>query len=365
MAALAVWAFGPAVAGADISTGLIKDTTGGAAPIVKAKWEAKATDNGFITGTPYGVTEYYHDAKTNAGAQFNASGQYQVNAKIALCAIVTDPDGLADIDAVYADVFYPYFELGEHHVPLQDQSGDGCGLLMQEDSMNRLSKQEGIDLFCENVRTNNNNLPTFNTNYNYDEICATDGELMKETAAVYCATKEISYEDPAGDYEVWAVAQDGNGLQGELVNHFTYLDTPAFEVDFNAIDYGSVRLNTHKIISGDLTWDGSPGTNHASVRNVGNVRLAMQVWQNDMNLGKTDGNWNVQYDARVGSSASFANYWPEQTKTLADELDLSELDEMDFSIEVFKFPPTGTGDNFSGTMTLSAVKRAFASCGSE
>jgi hypothetical protein len=72
-----------------------------------------------------------------------------------------------------------------------------------------------------------------------------------------------------------------------------------------------------------------------------------------MGLGKTDGLWNVRYDARVGSGATFAVYVPEVTQVLDDPLDLSELDEMDFSIDISKFPPTHTGP-YTGTMTLTA-----------
>lgn len=340
---------GPSLAVAEtVSTGLTQDTSGGANPIVKAKWEANV--------------DKYTDDSTSAGAQFNPSGVKDQNKTIALCAVVTDPDGLADIDAVYADVFYPVnVDLGAHHVALDDQSGDGCGGLMQEDTLTRLTKEAGIELFCNQVRNNNNNLPTFNTGFDYDEICGETGELQKDTAAVYCGQKDISYEDPAGNYEVWAVAQDKNGLQDVLENHFTYLPLTAFETDFNQVLYGNVRLNTHKIISGDKTW--SPlNQGPASVRNVGNTRLKMKVWQNDMGLGKTDGNWNVRYDARVGSAASYANYWPETTTTLNDPLDLSELDEMDFSIDISKFPPTHVGTSYTGTMTLTASSYAHLTC---
>ena len=340
---------GPNLAVADtINTGLTQDTSGGANPIVKAKWEANV--------------DRYTDDSTSAGAQFRPSGVKDQNKTIAMCAVVTDPDGLADINAVYADVFYPVdVDLGASHVALPDQSGEGCGGLMQEDSLRRLTKAEGIALFCDSVRNQNHNLPTFNTGYNYDEICGETGELQKDTAAVYCGQKDISYEDPSGDYEVWAVAQDNNGLQGTLRNHFTYLPLTAFETDFNQVVYGNVRLNTHKIISGDKTW--SPmNQGPASVRNVGNTRLAMRVWQDDMGLGKTDGNWNVKYDARVGSAASYANYSPEVTKTLNDPLDLSELDEMDFSIDISKFPPTHVGTSYTGTMTLTAGSVAHLTC---
>jgi hypothetical protein len=361
-----------------VSTGLTQDTTGGLIPIVKAKWEAYgAAVQG--TGSSIPVTDYYFDEKTTAGAQFLPSGKYQVNTKIALCAIVSDPDGLADITtapgAVYADVFYPTtptpspepIALGDSHVTLPGQSGLGCGELMQEDKSLKLSKADGLTLFCNNVRNNNNNLPTFNTSpitYTYDEICAADGELQKETAAVYCITKDLSYEDPSGDYAVWAVAQDKVGLQGKLVNKFTYLPVTAFETDFTAISYGPVRLATHKVISGDLKWD-ALNAGGASVRNVGNTRLAMKIWQNDMGFGKTDLTWNVKFDARVGNlEADWSYYWPEVTKKLAKTLDLSELNEMDFSIDVSKFPPTHVGD-YTGNMTLSAVSDPHLICGIE
>ncbi len=337
----------PALAQTNVSTGLTADVSGGANPIVKAKWEANA--------------DRYTDASTAAGAQLMPSGRYNVHKTVAICAVVTDPDGLADIDNVYADVFYPQnIELGPSHVALPTQpllaADRGCGKFMQEDLLTRLSKADGIDLFCNKVKNSNTNLPTFNTSpiaYSYSEICGATGELEKDTAAVYCGEKQISYEDPDGDYEVWAIGQDKNGLQGKLVNHFTYLPLTAFETDFDQVAYGNVRLNTHKVIPGDLTWD-AMNQGKASVRNVGNTRLVMKVAQDDMGLGKTSGLWNVKYDARVGSASTYSNYYPETTNVLDDELDLSELDEMDFSIDISKFPPTHPNPTYTGIMTLSA-----------
>lgn len=335
--------------GTVIRTDLLRDTTGGNAPIVKVKWEANV--------------DRYTDADIIAGAQFMPSGQYQVNKRIAMCAIVTDPDGLADVGNVYADVFYPStIALGTSHVALPGQSGLGCGQLMQEDSLIKLDKAVGIDLFCTKVRNLNNNLPTFNGAYTYDEICKADGELMKETAAVYCGEKDLSYEDPSGNYIVWAVAQDKVGLQGVLKNQFTYLPVTAFETDFTAVNYGTVRLNTHKIISGNLVWEPVASTT-PTVRNIGNTRLEMKVTQNDMGLGKTDQIWNVQYDARVGSNAPFAIYSPDTLTTLAEPLDLSEMDEMDFSIDISKFPPTHEGDSYVGQIVLSAGMVPHLVCG--
>src|SRR3989338_9087473 len=259
------FSFMPAIAAnVNVSTGLTQDTTGGANPIVKAKWEMNGpswSGSTFIsTGT---------DDSTDPGAQFLPSGQYNVNKTITLCSIITDPDGLPDIKNVYGDVFYTMDgALGDSHNPLSTQSGAECGGLMQEDELTRLSKADGLSLFCDKIRINNNNLPTFGTStpstfYTYEEICNLDGELQKETAAVYCVDKDLSYEDPSGSYEVLSVPQDKVGLQDLLSNEFEYLPLTAFEADFTAINYGNVRLNTNKIISGDLNWspiDQGPAT---------------------------------------------------------------------------------------------------------
>jgi len=338
----------------NVNTSLTRESAGGANPIVKAKWEMNAVKdgNGAYLGT---------DDATTLGAQFNPTGVYQSDKRIAVCAVVTDPDGVADIDSVYADTFYPEsIFLGDSH----EADRQGCGQLMSEFSLTRLTKAAGIELFCNKVKNTNNNLPTFNTSpltYTYEEICATDGELMKETAYVYCGERDLSYEDPSGDYRTLVLAQDKAGLDGTLENFFRYLPLTAFETDFNQISYGTVKLNTHKIINGDLTWD-ALNAGLASVRNVGNTRLTMKVQQDDMGLGMTDGVYNVRYDARVGSDATFANYYPQENKTLADSLDLSELEEMDFSIDISKWPPTHDGNSYAGCMTLRAARADHLTC---
>jgi hypothetical protein len=208
-------------------------------------------------------------------------------------------------------------------------------------------------------------LPTFDTIYfnskeiitrsaMYNEVCATDGELMKETAYVYCGDKILSYEDPSGDYRTLVMAQDKSGVSGSLDNYFRYLPAEAFDVDYSAIAYGSVKLNTEKIINGNLAWN-SVGINNATVRNVGNTRIEISVTQDDMGLGMTDTtNYNVGYKARIGSNATWAPYAPNHTEWLTRTLDLSDSDEMDYGITVTKFPPTvdPLQVNFTGHMIL-------------
>ena len=91
----------------------------------------------------------------------------------------------------------------------------------------------------------------------------------------------------------------------------------------------------------------------------------MNVEQDDMDLGyTTEVGWNVEYDARVGNEElNWAYYDPEEIQQLEDILDLSEMEEMDFSIKVKKFPSTST--DYSGDMTLSATTAPFRKCGGE
>jgi len=319
-------------------------------PVIKAKWEMNAAkDNITYLGT---------DDGEEAGAQFMPSGQYEVDKNYAVCAIVTDSHVLADINGVYANTLYPAdISTGPNHAP--DRLG--CGQSMGEVSLNKLPKMEGIKLFCDRIQNNNNNLPVFNASpiaYNYDEICRLDGELWKETAAVYCGESVLSYEDPAGEYEISVSADDKEGITGVLKNKFAYLPLTSFETDFTDIDYGKVKLNTQKILAGNLTFqenDGKP-----SIRNTGNTRFNIVVWEDDMDLGKTDLGWNVKYGARIGSEAIFAIYYPEASTAISDSLNLSETNEMDFSVEVVKFKLDA--DSYGGEMSLNALAVPQLTC---
>lgn len=387
----------------NINTSLERGEGGGSDPIVKAKWEMIGPS--FTNPDPLDyVPQTYEgldDDLNTKGAQFFPPEQFETYMDYTVCAIVTDPNGVDDIDGVYADIYYPEDvafhpegspadqinggpvpatsnptlpdnHQGDANSPAYDYGINGCGAFIEENTLIQLTKQEGIDLFCDSVQNGNNNLPTFFGIYDYYEICGATGELEKETAYVYCDDKQLWYEDPAGDYLVEIFAQDhaGNfsyvndtgdilGSPNPQQNQFEYLPVTAYEVDFSAIDYGQVLLNVHKRVSGDLTF--SAGDGKPSVRNIGNTRLYMGVEQDDMGLGQTSGQWNVEYDARVGNeTADWRYYWPEVTQSLEDILDLSETEEMDFSILITKYP--NTNGFFSGDMYLSATPAEFRQC---
>lgn len=353
---------GPAYGQSGVTTTLTRDEGGGTAPIVKAKWEMNGPYSSLL-GT---------DDCGDPGAQFDAPGVWGESMHYSICAIVTDPDGVSDIDGVYTDIYYPSdraFHPEDSSNPDQIDGGtdslpdyglSGCGEQRgDENRLTKLSKTDGYDLFCNNIRNNNNDLPTFYDPYDYNEICDVDGELMKETAYVYCADKELIWEDPAGMYRVKVFALDSAGVfSNEAENRFEYLPLTSYEIDFEGVDYGNVKLNTHKRISGDTTW----GTaDKPSVRNTGNTRLYLGISQDDMGFGTTDEVYNVKYDARVGNNEEdWKNYYPYVHRWLQDIVDLSEVEEMDFSILVSKFP--NQNSIYSGTMTLDAKFANFREC---
>jgi len=401
LTALFVMTIGPAVAVATptVDTNLLRGEGGGSDPIIKVKWEMNGPC--FDPSTGYNDCSTVTggegtDADTDPGAQFMAPGVWNSSMNYTVCAIATDPNGVSDVNGVYADIYYPEGRSYHPEDPLHlDQISGGtssnwdygvnaCGAFIEQNTLIKLDKDDGIDLFCNKIKNNNNNLPTFfpvaqnpadpnnpGPLYDYDEICGVTGELEKEEAHVYCDDKTLTWEDPAGYYKVIVSAQDNAGNSSNYVeNHFAYLPLTSFAADFTAVNYGEVLLNVHKKISGDLNF----GTaSNPTVRNLGNTRLYMKVAQDDMGLGQSSGNWNVQYDARLGSnSADWRIYSPfkykatagdptsDQYQILEDILDLSEEEEMDFSILVTKWPTVAT--TFVGDMWLSASPAQFRQC---
>jgi len=388
MAAVAAWTLGPAFVGATIvtdgdsvSTGLTPDTSGGLRPIVKAKWEMKGPC--FTTGTTPSYNqcvtseggEEGADDSTAAGAQFNAPGVWDANMDYTVCAIATDPNGIGDIDGVYADIYFPTNR--KMHVSMDpdeiDDPTGSCGAFIEENTLRKLSKDDGIDLFCSQIRLGNPNLPVFASPYSYDEICNPEtGELVEEEAYVYCDDKAISWEHPAGDYKVEVTAHDAYGPGAALTNTFKYVEFTGFQVDFNSLTYLNVAKDVRNQISGDRVFDAGGASAMPTVRNIGNTMLNVQVAQDDMLFGQSSGVWNVKYDARVGNVATdWSGYYnpfkeagvagdPTSYRSLKEILNLSETEKMDFVILVSKWSRGTTPTTpYAGNMWLEASKASF------
>jgi hypothetical protein len=359
-----------------VTTHLVKGESGGTPPIIKVKWEMLNE----VEADP-GIGEEGNDDDPAPGAQFLAPGQWEGRLKYTVCAIATDPNGIEDIEGVYAEIFYPEDRAYREDPQNPDEPGKpdteypgvgACGAFIEQNTLIRLSKEAGYELFCEEVRNNNPDLPIFSEGYNYEEICDPDGELLKETAYVWCADKELIFEDPAGLYKVIVYAQDQAGnFSNRLENHFKYLEVTGFEKDFDSVDYGEVSaVSKMKKIAGNLEWgDGIP-----TIRNIGNTRLKMKVAQDDMGFGMSSGEWNIEFDARVGTDEADWEFYdpfgykgeiptyPGDFVELEDTLELSEIEEMDFSVHIKKWQQE---TEYTGTMWLAANRTGFRECPEE
>jgi hypothetical protein len=321
---------------------------GNSPPIIKAKWEydldvciAQQDCDPF----PCDCDVWMHDAcPWTPGLQVRPILGCSV--KVGYFAIVTDPEGVGTVSAVYADVWHPdgSFKYQIELLPI-------C----PEDTLGAIDIWEhAIDCHLD--------LITFN---GYDEYEIWD-ELHQGDAYIYYGEAYISYCQPGGMYYVGVRGHDSFGAWCDYVfNCFLYIPTAAIEVDFNTLDYGTCVISSNKWIGGDdMMYDPD---NKATVRNIGNTPVGLFVWQDDMQFGQTGEDWNVIFDARLGAPSDnpHVEYLPYETCCLMPGvripgvLELCTKEKLDFSIHVFKGFPTepssGEPLEYSGSMRLFAA----------
>ncbi|MEM2866798.1 MAG: hypothetical protein QW098_06655 [Candidatus Hadarchaeales archaeon] len=311
----------PAVAGEGnngsktITTSVTIPPGGGNPPIVKCKWEQDLTTD-LEDGDPSHLTP---------GGQFLPPCVYQGKKTIQYWAVVTDPEGTATVEGVYVDVYHP------------DRS------FKYEVILTKVNKECGIAAFQAAYQAG---LITFADGHDYEEVL---DELQECLADVWMGVADLDYHQMAGDYRVEAYAFDhSNNLSVPLVNTFLYVPCACCEFDFTSVDYGSVDVCTFKWIGGDNVF----GTyDKPTVRNIGNVPCQIVVEQDDMGMGQDyNGNWNVEFGARLGWNGASVIYDPYDEVVLPDVLPNCNTQKLDFGIHVKKVLPP---ESYVGTMWLS------------
>ena len=312
------------VSAADVNTTAnIAPPTGGSTSIVLCKWEQLPP-----------VSEQLDDDPLQSGSQFLPPLEWKGAKAIYYFAVVYDSMG-TDVKVVAWDVYHPENEWGDGSFKYQIE-GEEWG--EKFDAAERLRRAADAGLV------------TFDGDY---ELADVTESLLKGEATLWYGVADIHTCQPAGYYTVEAHAWDYYDREAvPLVNIFEYVPVVGYEIDFNEVNYGDVRLQGHKWVKGDTTF-GTP--NLPTIRNIGNTFLQVTIEQDDMQLGErlVDGNsvWNVQWDARMGNDDdNRVVYAPFEEVTLPNALKLCEIEELDFSIEVYK----GSGAK-TGTMTLGAV----------
>ena len=306
--------------------------TGNSPPIIKAKWEYVETD--------------YDDDPFTDGLQ--VAPHLGGNVLVEYYAVVTDPEGVGQVSAVYGDVWHPdgeyKYQFSLSRIYATDLQGAANEWNYAVDHHNDL-----IEYLNEAL-------------YDSAEI---EHELSQGLAYLYYGTAYLSYCQPAGDYCVGIQAHDSFGAWCEyLTNEFLYIPTSGIEIDFDTINYGNVPQDTGysgnpKWIGGDTVWEDP--LNKATVRNIGNTPAALYVWQDDMGFGKTGGVSDVKFDARLGppnqAQDNHVVYWPEDMDDdylgvrIPGTLGLCTMEKLDFSIHISKgFPNV----DYGGEMALYA-----------
>lgn len=257
-------------------------------------------------------------------------------------AVVTDPQGVNTVDKVYADIWHPdgtfKYQIELHPV------GFNTGVY---------DKTEALAIW-NHAQSCHHDLLTYDETY-FSGMSESEADvdildqINEQLAYVYYAEAKLSYHQPGGYYCVGVRGHDTFGSWSDhLLNQFWYIPTSAVDIDFTSINYGSAVIGTPKWVGGDKDMQ-TP--NKPTVRNVGNTDVALYVKQNHMGFGKTDGNWNVEFDARLSADGDDVVYDPDTLTRIPGVLELCTLEKLDFSIHIKKGMPAY---DYSGSMDLYA-----------
>jgi len=312
----------------------------GSPPEIKAKWEKFSH---YVDGSCVEMT--YDDDPTTDGIQVFPPGLQDPQGKIDIefWTVVTDPQGLQDIQFVSADVYHP------------DGSKKYQVMLLQacEEYWDAGVKAQA---FAELEAADEAGAITYGEGYDLDDLKI---QYAKGEAWIYMGVEWLDYHQPCGEYTVEVCAADQGLAKDYLKNFFDYVKEVAIALDFETLNFGDVKICKEAKISGDedMTTPDEP-----TVKNLGNSPCKINVEFDDMDFGYRTENgdnmvWNVGYDARLGMNdpvpmpPSEDYIDPCEDTELPGELPLCNQLELDFSIHVSKAEP----GPYTGNCTIWAT----------
>ncbi len=281
------------------------------------------------------------------------SGRYGAVSKFKLCAIIANADK-TDTEEVYGQIFYPK---NAGFGPADIRGRVGCGQVSGGACrMNPRDLRENDPIW--DLIAGDSEAPVFFAGgVSRDDVDGGNGAL-EESAAVYCCDRELAYDDIAGTYETLVMARSINGeYSNALAGVFDYIEKPAFELDFGAVDYGLVAAD----IETGAQSNGQTAT--PLVRNTGNTRLIINISQDDMGLADEDGNSLIFYRARLGDEEEVV-YGSGEAVDLPGAVDLSAIMPLSFSVLVSKYPAREpqSAPAYRGKMVISAKNNGNYEC---
>jgi hypothetical protein len=127
-------------------------------------------------------------------------------------------------------------------------------------------------------------------------------KCLQEEKAVYQAEFNLSKHQPCGMYKIEATAVAVGGQTTKLINYLDVQCVYFMQIDFDAVDWGTITPGLKDIVSGDLIWD-DPHANAPTVKNVGNDGMGLSLHFTEMS-GVSEGKIIDQFDACFGKSPS-------------------------------------------------------------
>jgi len=152
--------------------------------------------------------------------------------------------------------------------------------------------------------------------------------LEEGGAAIYAGEVDLSFNQAPGDYQVsvQVLSEEADPVDQPLGSIFTYLPTASFEIDFAAVDYGTIELGVDAWVEGDAEF----GTaRNPTVRNTGNVPIRVIVSQDDMGLDAS-----VTYLAKLGSNGVPVGFGPMEEVTLPEVLPVNETAPLSLALRI-------------------------------
>ncbi|MCL4533558.1 MAG: hypothetical protein M1370_00135 [Bacteroidetes bacterium] len=287
---------------------------GNTPPKIEAKWELAGQNTTWL-----GVDN---------GKQVFLPSPAPALSTICVYAVVSDPAGVGDITAAYADVYHPNngsLKVQIHQVLLSDFA-QVTNLVNRAVATEQISSTLASQLLWMLDPT-------------------------KNQAQLWWGCFQYEVHQPAGDYRVseWAIDR-GSARSIPLDNFFEIVPFSTLAIDFSAVDFGTIVAGQKKVVAGDdvfLQDDGKP-----TVWNKGNAGAGMTVVNTPMTgtqFGKVITNFDVQlFD-------QYVEYTARQVVTLVGPLMPCTPVQIEFSV----LPPIDLApDTYLGQIKLTILSPA-------
>ena len=295
--------------------------TGADAPVIHYAW----------------VWEDEDSSKTGTQVTCVPSG-YKTGVEVKI--VISDPNGLDDIEDVKAQIIYP------------EDAWPWCGCPKFKIEASQILDSTIIEQQAYNARQ-----AGLITAGQYDEILSKIDNL---SWAMYVGYFDMWYCEPAGNYDVLVWGIDGAYQIGEVYSiaahqtsgfGFEFVECLVMEHDFNSLDYGNIRPSVTQYIYGDTDLN-TP--EEPTVKNEGNVPIKIRIKSSPLVMANTEYEID-EFDYRFKNSGTVtysADTWVDIGPTLC----VCNTEKLDLSIHAREGLPQG---EYSGTFYIQIYKGSW------